>query len=236
MKQYNRQQHLNHFYDLIDKLIHKNGGTHYLSDCHGRMSWPERGVYFFFENGEIRLDTGNGNRIVRVGTHALKSGSKTTLWKRLSQHKGQNNTGGGNHRGSIFRLIVGNALLNRGQIISDTWGKGSSANKEIRTKELSHEVFVSQTIRSMPFVVLNVNDAAHSDSLRGYIERNAIALLSNHDRAALDPPSDNWLGYYCNRDRVRSSGLWNQNHVHEEYDPDFLDVLADFVEKTEKVT
>jgi hypothetical protein len=49
--------------------------------------------------------------IVRVGTHALETGSQTTLWKRLSQHRGQARSGSGNHRGSIFRLIVGTALI-----------------------------------------------------------------------------------------------------------------------------
>jgi hypothetical protein len=77
------------------------------------MDWPKRGVYFFRELGENRSDTGEGPRIVRVGTHALKSGSQTKLWTRLSQHKGQPSTGRGNHRGSIFRLIVGTALIKR---------------------------------------------------------------------------------------------------------------------------
>ena len=59
---------------------------------------------------EDRSDTGSGPRIIRVGTHALKTGSRTTLWTRLSQHKGQPGSGGGNHRGLIFRLIGGRAV------------------------------------------------------------------------------------------------------------------------------
>jgi len=34
----------------------------------------------------------------------------TTLWARLSQHRGSAKSGGGNHRCSIFRLLVGRAL------------------------------------------------------------------------------------------------------------------------------
>ena len=30
--------------------------------------------------------------------------------------------------------------------------------------------------------------------MRGYIERNAIALLSNYGKPAIDPPSPGWLG------------------------------------------
>ena len=66
-----------------------------------------------FEQGENRSDTGDGPKVVRVGTHALTAGSGTKLWTRLSEHKGPPKTGGGNHRGSIFRLIVGAALINR---------------------------------------------------------------------------------------------------------------------------
>jgi hypothetical protein len=97
------------FYSIITTLESKIGGAKRLSDCSGRASWPQRGVYFFHEPGENRTDTGEGPRIVRVGTHALKLGSGTKLWTRLSQHKGPTASGGGNHRGSIFRLIVTNA-------------------------------------------------------------------------------------------------------------------------------
>jgi hypothetical protein len=49
--------------------------------------------------------------------------------------------------------------------------------------------------------------------------------LSNFNKAPLDPPSPQWLGHHCDRDRARASGLWNQNHVEEIYDADFLDDL-----------
>ena len=74
------------------------------------MDWPRRGVYFFFEPGESRSLSGTGSRIVRLGTHALANGSRSTLWQRLSQHRGNAKGDGGNHRGSIFRLLVGVAL------------------------------------------------------------------------------------------------------------------------------
>ena len=101
------------FYSLLALVERKAGGARALVGSSGRQSWPRRGVYFFMENGECRSSSGSGRRIVRVGTHALKPRSKTKLWTRLSQHRGQENTGGGNHRGSIFRLIVGTALIAR---------------------------------------------------------------------------------------------------------------------------
>ena len=101
------------FYALLDSLDAKLGSKRTLAVCNGRMNWPTRGVYFFFEPGEERHDSGGASRVVRVGTHALTTKSRTTLWNRLSQHKGVGKTGGGNHRGSIFRLIVGSALKRR---------------------------------------------------------------------------------------------------------------------------
>jgi hypothetical protein len=155
----------------------------------------------------------------------LKADSGTKLWTRLSQHKGQSSTGGGNHRGSIFRLIVGAAVMRRDGVVFPTWGKGNTAAKQVRAGELALEQRVSHTIGNMTFIWLSICDDAGPQSLRGHIERNAIALLSNYGKPPLDPPSPEWLGHHSDRERVRRSGLWNQNHVDEAYDPIFLDGL-----------
>ncbi len=198
------------------------------------MSWPKRGVYFFMEPGETRSHSGRGSRIVRVGTHALKAGSGTTLWRRLYQHKGVARSGGGNHRGSIFRLIVGTALIERDAIDCDSWDdRHSSAPREVRERELPLERAVSQVIGDMSFLWLSVDDEPGPQSLRGFIERNAIALLSNYGKSPIDPPSDSWLGSHCTREKVRTSGLWNSNHVDESYDPAFLDSLASLLDQAE---
>jgi hypothetical protein len=105
-----RRADLIRFYSIVDGLERNIGGARTLADCSGRMDWPERGVYFFREAGEYRTESGEGPRIVRVGTHALKASSGTKLWTRLPQHKGHSD-GGGNERGSIFRQIVGTALI-----------------------------------------------------------------------------------------------------------------------------
>lgn len=71
-------------------------------------------------------------------------------------------------------------------------------------------------------------DAPGPDSLRGHLERNCIALLSNHDRDPIDP-SDGWLGRHARASQVRSSGMWNVHHVTEHHDRRVLDELADAV-------
>lgn len=225
-----RLDDLKRFYALLDELEQRLGGARMLSDCDGRLGWPQRGVYFFMESGEERSDSGVGPRIVRVGTHALKDGSRTSLWNRLSQHRGQARSGGGNHRGSIFRLIVGTALIERNGYECETWdNRQSTASRDIRAAELDMEQTVSRTIGAMRFLWLPVNDEPGPSSDRGLIERNAIALLSNFGKDALDLPSPSWLGRHCNRPRVRESGLWNANHVDESCDPAFLDHLERLV-------
>ena len=229
-----RELHLKQFCELLVLLEQKLGGALKLSQCNGRMEWPQRGVYFFREPGEICTHTGDGPRIVRVGTHALKRRAGTRLWSRLSQHRGPVRSGGGNHRGSIFRLIIGTSLIEREGYEVRTWGKGSSAPRDIRQGEELLEKAVSKVIGEMPFLWLAINDEAGPESLRGYIERNSIALLSNFEKAPLDPPSGSWLGHFCNRERVKASGLWNQNHVDERYDPAFLNTLDRLIYEMEK--
>ena len=180
------------------------------------------------------MKAGVAPRIVRVGTHALKAGSRAKLWTRLAQHRGQAGSGGGNHRGSIFRLIVGTALIERDGVDFPTWGQGSSAPREIRDGEQALEKAVSEVIGAMPFLWLAVRDEPGPNSLRGYIERNAIALLSNFGKELLDGPSPHWLGHFCNRERVRTSGLWNSVHVDARYDPAFLDVMESLINRAEE--
>lgn len=76
-----RRRDLDRFYRLLDHLSSRLGRPRCLRECSGADGWPERGVYFFFEEGELREGVCPG---------------------------------GGNHRGSIFRLHLGTAFLNRG--------------------------------------------------------------------------------------------------------------------------
>ena len=183
-------------------------------------------------------DPAMGNA-VRIGTHALKAGSRGTLWGRLSQHRGARE-GGGNHRGSIFRLLVGVALARRqGTAPPRSWGIGSDrgsasrrlelGRESIKCSELALEVRVSDYIGAMPFLWLDIDDEPGPTSDRGLVERNAIGLLSASTSPAPDTASAGWLGQFSDRARVRGSGLWNSNHVDESYVPSFLDTLDEYV-------
>lgn len=231
-----RVKDLEYFYEILAGLESSLGGLHRLTECDGRMDWPARGVYFFFEDGEHRSESGEGLRVVRVGTHALTATSKTTLWNRLSQHRGTVRDGTGNHRGSIFRLLAGAAIKDRDNTKEPvSWGvagdPGAAAKKlgmtrqAVKADEVGLERQVSDYIGAMPFLWVAAEDAPGMDSERGIIERNAIALLSNFGKPPLDEASAGWLGRHSDRERVRLSGMWNNNHVDGAYEASFLDVL-----------
>jgi hypothetical protein len=231
-----RSTDVGQFYELLEQLEETVGGKQKLKDCTGYMDWPDRGVYFFFASDE-HCDAGDQLRITRIGTHAVSEGSSTSLWDRLRTHRGVMRgtyEGGGNHRGSVFRKRVGEAFVERDSLHGEypNWGEGSSAKRERRLNELEMERRVSDYLRDLPFLWLNVDDEPSAESQRAYIERNTIALLSNYQREAVDARSDNWLGRYSRSEKIRQSGLWNVNHVDEEYDADFLDQFTEAVKQT----
>jgi hypothetical protein len=211
-------------YDVLAHLEQRLGGARHLADCTAGSGWPEHGVYFFFEPGELRRD-GTTPRIVRVGTHALARTSTTTLWQRLSQHRGHlagRTPGGGNHRGSIFRHHVGTALLNTGNwppSLHQSW-RMPHVDQPSRRAEAGLELAVSRHIGAMPLLWLAVPDR-HD---RRTIETGAIALLSNRNDGG-EPPTHGWLGRHADSQAVRTSGLWNVRDVDAYADPNILALI-----------
>ncbi len=238
-------EQLRDFYAMLERLAERFGMNR-LGDCTGQMYWPDRGVYFFLDPGEPRGGAPFGAegigyssesasefvlpRVVRVGTHALNPGSSSTLWKRLHQHRGQS-TGLGNHRGSVFRKHVGRALLARDGVSHPTWGIRQTASRDVRLGEAELEMRVSDYLRDLLVVYVPVPDPAGPESLRAFVERNAIALLASEGRR-FDPPTAEWLGLDSPSTAISSSGLWNVAHVGEKVDADFPDVLDRLVSAT----
>jgi hypothetical protein len=227
-----RQDDTDRFYALLHDLSDRVGGPRKLSDT-SPQRWPAQGVLFFCEEGEDRLEGAYGapgsHRVVRVETHALTEKSTTTLWQRLCAHRGcvsGSRPGGGDHRTSNFRMRVGTALLSRGQwsaAVRRGWNE-KRADFAARDGEYLLEVAVSEHIGGMPFLWLAARDRAD----RALIAGNAIALLS-HRSGGLDQVSAQWLGLEAASEKVRTSALWNEDHVDEAYDPAFLDTLERLV-------
>lgn len=228
------EQALERFYATLAELDRRIGRRQ-LMNCNGRMKWPARGVYFFFEPGEFRSD-GTTPRVVRVGTHAVSAGSKTTLWHRLSAHRGTQ-AGAGNHRGSIFRRWVGAALLQQDPHLvpkPQTWGCDASAPRHVRSAEVHVEQAASAYIGAMPFLWVAADDQPGPTSIRRIVEQNAIALLScaRSQDLAPDRPSPTWLGHHCPHAAVRRAGLWNVRDIDNGYDVTFLDLLESCATRT----
>jgi hypothetical protein len=225
-----RIEDLDKFYKLIRKLDKGLNGGMKLKDAKGNHRWPGKGVYFFFEDGENRKTEPFELRVVRVGTHAVSAGSRTSLWNRLRTHRGGIDLGG-NHRGSIFRLHVGKSIIARDSLKYSTWGVGQTATREIKDSEKTLEAKVSEVIGNMKILWLHINDTSGPNSDRSFIERNCIALLSCFVRK-IDTASKVWLGSYNPHHFISESSLWNINYVDDDYDPRFLSVFEKFVNIT----
>jgi hypothetical protein len=199
------------------------GGARRLRECQVG-DCPRGGVYFFFEDGEVRGD--GGSRVVRVGTHGLTAASSATLWDRLRQHRGHlagRAPGGGSHRASVFRRHVGAALIGRdGQApgLLASWLDRHGPHPGWARQETELEMAVSRHIGAMPVLWLAVPDPA----ARVDVEQNSIALTS---RLAVgrDQPSPGWLGHHAVPGQIRQSGLWNVEHVTQPCRPGFLVTL-----------
>jgi hypothetical protein len=218
------------FYNALSQIEERQGGRRSLATTDREPPWPARGIYFFFEPGETRSVSGPGDRVVRVASHSFGANTASAFWGGLLGSRG-GPSGRGNHRSSIFRRLVGDALLRRSGRSMASWGVGGSHREAARslgldleqlaTEEGAVELEVSDYIRRMPFTWLAAPRGPSPDGRRGFFERHSIALLSNLSGQA-DPPSADWLGQFSSRERVRASGLWNNNHVQSDYSGQFL--------------
>ncbi len=208
---------LTQFYELIECRRHER--KVFLLGELSAQTLPPRGVYVFLDGYEKNF-LANAPRIVRVGTHAISKGSKALLKSRLRNHLGLK-SGSGNHRGSIFRLHVGRALLEQENALESlsSWGKDQDAPPEVRTLETSHEIRVSDYLRKLEVFVLKIDDEPNKYSMRAAVERQLISLCTE-GLMTIDCPSDQWLGLSSPMPLIERSGLWNLRDVGKPYDPD----------------
>lgn len=219
-----RCRDLKQLYKMISEA-RGSGRTFLLSDLRNQKL-PTRGVYIFVDLNERNFN-GTPGRIVRIGTHAVSEGAKSTLKSRLRHHLGLGD-GTGNHRGSIFRLHVGRALLEKDGMRDQlqSWGDGQNAPSEVRALERKHEMRVSEYLRALEVYVLEIDDVPNKDSLRAAVERQLIALCSE-ELHPIDRASENWLGRYSPMQSIVKSGLWNLRDVGRIYEPSSVGSVDD---------
>jgi hypothetical protein len=160
-------------------------------------SIPENGIYVKFEKGEKSNEL---DRIVRVGTDT----GENNLKKRLIEHFITENKDR-----SIFRKNIGRALLNKenNQYLKywelDTTSKADK-EKNLKLLDLEFEAKMEKEISNyiktnFSFCVFRVE----TKEQRLFWESKLISTLAFKSK-----PSENWLGNFSTKDKIKQSGLW----------------------------
>ena len=227
-----RQRHLDEFYRLLDQLAAGEDGPRRLKDCTGRDGWPRRGVYFFLENGETRVD--GTSRVVRVGTHALSTTSKhhhvgpATPAPRAGRWQEP-------RRRQPPRIDLPQARRDRPHPArrSARWTPGLVGQQPapppmgstVRISSSAPSAFTSAPCRSYG----SRSPASPTAAATGAASNATASRCCRVSTGGPDKPSAGWLGHHATSTRVRQSGLWNSNHVDEAYDPAFLQLFENLV-------
>ena len=165
---------------------------------------PENGIYVLFENSE---KAHGSDRIIRIGTHT----GQNQLRSRLKQHFVNENKDR-----SIFRKNIGRALLNKRKddflkfweidlTTSNSRKKFSGQINLDRQKQIEKEV--SKHIQeNFSFVVLPVENKEK----RLFLESKIISSVSLCKDCV---PSEEWLGRFSPKDKIRKGGLWLVNEL-----------------------
>ena len=168
---------------------------------------PLNGIYILFEKGELAHGT---HRIVRVGTHT----GDNQLVSRLKQHFIKENKDR-----SIFRKNIGRCILNKeNDPFLDKWeldlttreAKEKYSNLIDFDKQKEIEKKVSKYIQeNFSFIVFPVVDKAK----RLRLESRIISTVSLCKECT---PSNNWLGLFSPKRKIRESGLWLVNELYKQ--------------------
>lgn len=242
-----RPAKLREFYRKLGVLYEQTDGPYFLDDVDGSMNWPDRGIYIFFSaDTDLELDPVEEWHIVRIGTVGDCAGSASTLWDRLRAHRGTERgdyANGGNARGSIFRKHVGRAIIEHEGLEEKypNWGtphrnlpeKISTA--EIRAQEHPLELRVSERIRELPFLVIDIPGEPGPDCDRARIEKNLIALVAHARRTRPRLKKDGWLGQSSPHAEISKTGLWNIQHVNAFYTENIVNEIEPYIDATEPV-
>ena len=167
---------------------------------------PLNGIYILFEAGE----TGHGtDRIVRIGTHT----GINQLRSRLLQHFVKENKDR-----SIFRKNIGRAILNReNDPFLKQWELDLTTHeaklKHINVVDFSKQQLVEHQVtkyiqESFRFAVFRIDEKEK----RLDFEAKLISTVSICTECKA---SNNWLGNYSPKDKIRQSALWIVNELYK---------------------
>lgn len=168
---------------------------------------PSNGVYILFEKNEVAHGK---DRIVRVGSHT----GENQLRPRLRQHFLKENKDR-----SIFRKNIGRAILNKNNDdylkfweldLTTSINKGRYLPVIDIDYQSKIEKLVTEYIQDMfSFVVIEENNKKK----RLWLEARLISEVSNCNECN---SSENWLGRYSTKEKIRNSGLWLENELYKD--------------------
>jgi hypothetical protein len=242
-----RPPKLEEVYQTLGTLHETTDGPYRLNDVDGTLEWPQRGIYIFFSSDtDPAVDPVEQWHISRIGTVGDCAGSSATLWERLRAHRGNERgryAGGGNHRGSIFRKHVGRCLIERDGPHDKYphWGvphrnlPDDVDTTAVREEEHELEARVSDYIRSLPFLVIDVPGEPGPDCERAMLEKNLIALVAHARRTTPELRKSDWLGSHSPHAEIAKTGLWNIDHVNAFYSGGTISTTETYVSETSPV-
>lgn len=184
---------------------------------------PGNGIYALFERGE---KSHGFDRIVRVGTHTGNDQLRARLFQHfLNENKDR----------SIFRKNIGRSLLNKERDpflklweldLTTKKARSEFSGKVNPSKQKEIEKEVTEYIQNhFSFVVFEV---LQKDKRLNF-EARSVSTVSLCKECG---PSQNWLGLFSPKYKIRESGLWQVNELYK--DPltaNELDALQKIVKK-----
>lgn len=167
---------------------------------------PPNGIYILFEKGELAHNT---KRIVRIGTHT----GENQLPSRLIQHFVNENKDR-----SIFRKNIGRCLLcKENDVFLQKWEIDLTTRKAKKRygDSIDYEKLrmverrVSEYIkRNFSFAVFKVEEKTK----RVDLESKIISTVSLCRDCF---PSNQWLGLYSPKKKIKECGLWQVNELYK---------------------
>ena len=201
-----------------------------------RSDLPRNGIYLFFESGEYDAHTGE-ERIVRVGTH--RSGN---FRSRISEHyllDGDPDIMADRPAPkdrSIFRKNLGRAWIRRQGIeYLEVWNIDFTTSRNRREYADRRDVAIERDVEdnvttllreAFSFAWVPVPDEAQRMGAGG-LEGRLIGTLA---QCSVCAPSPGWLGQHSPDERIRTSGLWQVQHLkHDPVDDMDLGLLRRYM-------
>ena len=206
---------------------------------------PRNGIYFFYERGETWGHDGNKPRIIRIGTHKSNNFRSRIKEHFLLDNKGMNfdPMKPAPKDRSVFRKNIGRALLRkRNSNYLRMWNIDFTPRRNRERyghlRDIEHEKEIERDITRIlrnrfTFRFIIVENETRRIGSRGLESR----LIGTVSRCPLCKPTNNWLGDFSPKVKIRKSGLWQIQHLNSRaITEDEKGIIKDAIAKTRERT